>query len=467
VGVVLAGCSPPGADAIAAHAAGNFESARSQMLAIRPEARDRFLILAEQGKVSLDAGDPETARRVLAEASDWAERFAIYEPKTSIAEEGASIVINQTMRTYRGTYADRIMVDAYAALSQLWLGDPSMAAVYANRIAERQTDAEVEQQKQIDKVSREVSSYRGGSTSGLVKQVRDSPQFQGVIANAGYSAYLNPFASWIGAMAWSASGDGSNFTRAQAALRQASAMVPSNATLRAQVERNPFETAAERPQVLILFEGCRSMSLKQLLIPLITPWAGFSSIPLPLPEAHGCDVSALAITGDGRTIQTEPLSDNDAIFQAQYDRMLPEIIFRTAVMIAAKEAATVVAAQSQRNNSGAQIGILAGMSLYKAITNQADLRSWRSIGRFTQIAQINRPSSDTLQIAVLSAMGLSGPAAAVPLPAGRVVMIYVRSMHAGATAIYTFSLTGAEPLASEIESFASESTDRLAVGAAP
>lgn len=453
------GCAPPGHAAIQTHSAGDFAAAKNQIMAIDPAARDRFLVLAEQGKISLDAGDPATARQTLAEASDWAERYAIYEPKTTITEEAASIAINQTMRTYRGTYADRIMVDAYAVLAQLWLGELSMAAVYANRVAERQTDAEVEQQKQIDKVQKEIGSYRGGSVNSLVRQVRESEAMRAVAPNAppaAETAYLNPFASWISAIAWSATGDGSYLERARTALRQAIAMAPANSVLRAQLERNPFELGTSRPQVIVLFEGCRSTSLQQLLIPLITPWAGFSSIPLPIPEHHACDVSTLAISTSasgangapsGGVVHTEPLSDNDAIFMAQYDRMLPEIIFRTAVMIAVKEGATVAGTQATRNNDAAQIGILVGMSIYKAITNQADLRSFRSVGKYTQIAQVDRPADGVLRISVVGASGLESPAAEVPLPHGSVVMVYVRGMNSGATVIYAFPLAGMESTA--------------------
>jgi len=439
----MAGCAPPGAEAIATYSTGNFEQAKAQILAVNPESRDQFLVRSEQGKISLDAGDPATARRILADASDWGERFAIYEPKTTIAEEAAAIAVNQTMRTYRGTYADRIMVDSYAVLSSLWLGDASMAAVFANRVSERQADAEVEQQKQIEKVNREIASYKGGSVSGLVEQVRQNQAFQSGDRSPGTAAFLNPFASWIAAMAWSATGDSGNLEKARTALRSASAMVPANSVLASQAADNPFQVAATRSQVIVLLEACRGTALRQLTIPLVTPWAGFSSIPLPLPEHYPCDVAGATISGGGATVATEALSDNDAIFMAQYDRMLPEIIFRTAVMIAAKEAATVAAVQAARNNSNAQIAILTGMSIYKAVTNQADIRSWRSIGKFTQIAQLDRPADGTISVAILGGSGVQGPPAVVPLPPGRVVMVYVRSMHAGATAVYAFPMAAA------------------------
>ncbi|MBX3355239.1 MAG: hypothetical protein KF724_06035 [Phycisphaeraceae bacterium] len=441
--LAAAGCSTPGSEALQAYSAGNFQSAKQQILALDPAPRDEFLILCEQGKIALDAGDPEAAARSLARASDWAERFAIYEPKTTIAEEAGSIAINQTMRTWRGTYSDRIMVDAYSVLAQFWLGNIEQAAVYANRVAERQQDAEVEQRRQIAKVEREINSWRGGAAASLVQQVQQSPKFkasrESVEALAG-AAYLNPFASWIAAMAWSATGDSTQVERARVMLRRTSDMVPDNSVVAAQAAMNPFETARHRPQVLVLLDACQGMSLQPLIIPLVTPWTGFSSIPLPIPQTHACGISGAQISGGGVTVTTEALSNNDAIFQAQFDRMLPEIIFRTAVMIAVKEGATVAAAQATRRNSGAQIGVLAAMSLYKAITNQPDLRSWRSLGKFTQIAQLDRPDNDTISLSILGAGGLAGAPASIVLPPGRVVMVYVRSINPGATVVYMFSL---------------------------
>lgn len=136
---------------------------------------------------------------------------------------------------------------------------------------------------------------------------------------------------------------------------------------------------------------------------------------------------------------TELLADNDAIFKAQYDRMLPEIVFRTAVMVGMKQGATVAATQATRNNSYAQIGVLVGSSLYQTITNQADLRCWTTPGKFIQIGQLDRPADGTVTVAVDSTAG-QGPASPVPLPPGRVVMLYVRSVGPGATVIYPFTI---------------------------
>ncbi len=442
VAVSAGGCATPAA-AVAAHASGNFEQARQEILSpvydgAKERERDRLVWLMEEGKICLDAGDAPTGAASFARASDWCERFAIYEPKTTVQEEMASIAVNSTLRTYRGTYSDRILVDAYAVLASLWTGDTAKAAVYANRVAERQQDAEVEQAKQIAKVEREMGGWRGGAARGMLDQVRGAEAIQSLGVNAATASYLDPFATWISAIAWSATGDAANLERARVALSRAAAMVPGNTVLLEEASRNPFVTAAERPVVIVLFEAGRCMSLDQVIIPVATPWSGYNPIPIPVPREHPCDVSALTLIAPAGRVRTEALSDNDAIFKAQYDRMLPEVVFRTALMVGAKAGATVAATQATRKNDAAVWAILAGMSLYQAITNQADLRSWNTVGKFTQIAQVDRPPDGRLQVSVVGASGAEGPPATVDLPPGPVVFLYVRSMHAGSTAIHPF-----------------------------
>ncbi|MBM4113129.1 MAG: hypothetical protein FJ253_07110 [Phycisphaerae bacterium] len=456
------GCDSPAA-AIAAHSTGDFEGARREILASSLEGakqteRDRLVWLMEEGKICLDAGDALTASEALAKASDWCERFAIYEPKTTISEEMASVAVNPRMRTYRGTYSDRIQVDAYAVLANLWLGRTGQAAVYANRVAERQTDAEVEQSRQIAKVEKEIGGYRGGAVKGMVSQVRASQAMRSLGAsaangaNAANAAYLDPFATWICAIAWSATGESSNLERARVAFSRAAAMAPGNTVLAEQAHRNPFETARSRPQVIVLLEAGRCMSLEQIVIPVATPWSGYNGIPIPVPVEHPCNIAALSIASAGTgagggagagsmaAVRTEALSDNDAIFMAQYDRMLPEIIFRTALMVGAKAGATVAATQATRDDDDLQLAILLAMSLYQALTNEADLRSWNSVGKFTQIAQIDRPPDGRAAISVVGDSGAVGPAATVELPEGSVVILYVRSMDAASTLIHAFSI---------------------------
>lgn len=441
--LTAAACETPG-KVVSAHSAGDFQGAKaaiqgSNLAEAKKGNNDRFLWLMEEGKICQDAGDPSCASRAFLDASDWGERFAIYEPKTTIQEEAAAMVVNQQARVFRGTYSDRILVDAYATLSELWKGDPRQAAVFANRVAERQTDAEVEQQKQIEKVRSEMGGYSKGDVNSLVAQVRRTPEMQGITTGMAESAYLNPFASWISAVAWGATGDASNQEKANVSLRKAFSMMPGNRVLAAEVEQNPFVKAASVPQVLVLFEAGLAPTYKQLAIPLGTPWSGFTTIPLPLPDVHPTNLTGLTIRSGAAAVTTELLADNDAIFKAQYDRMLPEIVFRTAVMVGMKQGATVAATQATRNNSYAQIGVLVGSSLYQTITNQADLRCWTTPGKFIQIGQLDRPADGTVTVAVDSTAG-QGPASPVPLPPGRVVMLYVRSVGPGATVIYPFTI---------------------------
>lgn len=118
---------------------------------------------------------------------------------------------------------------------------------------------------------------------------------QGITTGMAESAYLNPFASWISAVAWGATGDASNQEKANVSLRKAFSMMPGNRVLAAEVEQNPFVKAASVPQVLVLFEAGLAPTYKQLAIPLGTPWSGFTTIPLPLPDVHPTNLTGLTI----------------------------------------------------------------------------------------------------------------------------------------------------------------------------
>ncbi len=437
-GALLAGCSQPLAAAVELHNSGNLEGAVHEAgspaarSAVAKDDRDRLLWLMESGKIFQDGGAGADSVEALYQASRLGEKYATLNNRPSAAELVGSAIVNPTVRTYRGTYSERIRVEAYQVLNQLLAGDLREAAVYARRTGERQTDASVLQAKEIEAASRDASTWRDGQASGQLKSIMESPELQVLDANAGYAAYLDPFASWMAGIAWCATGDSQEFRSGASNLQEALQMMPENPFLKGQVQRNPFAAAAAgESQVLVLFETGVAPWYKQITIPLFTPWTGVSTIPLQVPEYSHPQVTALNIRSlDGQTnINTALLADYNQIFGAQYRRMQPEIIFGTLVMIAVKEGATVGGYLATQNSSSAQLGVLLAASLYKALTNQADLRTWRTPGALMHMAQVPRPQDGTLE---LSLVGGTGPATQrIQLPPGLVTLVYVRSVVPG------------------------------------
>jgi hypothetical protein len=432
----LAGCSAAREQiesAQATYAAGNPEAAY-QLLAsdqgLRDETREGLLWRLEEGKMAQDAGHFVESWNALGEASVLADRFDLEWQHRSIGEELGSIAINDRVRDFRGSYADRIAMECARVIAALSRRDAFGAAIAAKRIVERQRDAEVEQAKRIQEVDQEISK-RGGT--GVVN---DLLAREGVDLSTAYAAYLNPLGSWLSGMLQCSTGDGNDRQRGETELRRALAMMPENAALLAQVEHNPYDLArAGQPQVVVLFENGLAPRLDQITIPLVTPWLGLSTIPIPRQVRIPRPAFALDVTGrDGQT-RTTTLADYDRIWERDFKQRLPEIILRTVLMVAAKEGATFAASEPfrrkrQRGEDSAVIGelaVLIGASIYKYATNKVDLRSWRSVPAEVQLGQLPRPADNAVTLSLVSPSGVAFGTTRVDLPDAPVTLVWVRA----------------------------------------
>lgn len=447
---MLGGCTPPLANAIALHNSGQVEAAVRDLgtpeahKTIAGKGKDRLLVLMEAGKIFQDGGATMQSTGTLFEASKLGEQFATLNNRPGVDELVASAIINPASRTYRGTYSERIRVDAYQVLNELLAGNVREAAVYARRTGERQTDATVLQAKEISAAGHEVKTWKNGQAESQVQAVLQSRELQELDANASYAAYLDPFASWVAGMAWCATGDSQEFQQGSSNVQEALQMMPANPFLQAQVAENPFAAArAGRAKVLVVFETGTAPFYRQVTIPLFTPWTGVSTIPIQVPEYAHPAVTGMEVRAGAEVVSSALLADYNQIFGAQYKRMEPDIIFSTLVMIAVKEGATVGAAIATSNSSAAQVGVLVAASLYKVITNQADLRTWRTPGALMHIAQVDRPADGVIE---LSLTGATPPATQrVELPPGLVTLVYARSVVPGQVRLQAAPLWGDAP----------------------
>jgi hypothetical protein len=446
---LLGGCSQPLAKAVALHNSGQVDAAVADLespsgrQAVRDTGRDQLLTLMEAGKIFQDGGAGPQSIEMLYQASQLGDRYATLDNRPGAAELVGSAIVNPTVRTYRSTYSERIRVCAYQTLNQLLSGNLREAAVYARRTGERQTDATVMQAKELQAAQKDISEWRGGAASGQVRSILESKQLKELDASAAYAAYLDPFASWIAGIAWCSTGDAQEFRQGASNLQEALQMMPDNATLKSQVEGNPFDAArAGQAQVLVVFETGTAPFYKQVTIPLFTPWTGVSTIPIQVPEYSHPQVRELEVRAGDAAVVTSLLADYNQIFGAQYKRMEADIIFSTLVMIAVKEGATLGGYFATQGNDAAQAGVLIAASLYKAITNQADLRTWRTPGALIGIAQVPRPTDGRL---LISPAGGGAPPAEVALPEGLVTLVYVRSVVPGQVRWFVAPLWGTSP----------------------
>lgn len=430
VATFLSACAKPIdiiREAQARHGQGRFAEAYATLADpestdARAESRDHYLWLLEEAKCGQDdLRAAESARAFLA-ASEFADRLDLEWDRTSVGEELAAAAVNQTVRTWRGSYSDRIQVETQRAIANLLAGDRDAAAVAVRRAIERQKDAEVDHAKRIEEVRKEIAG-RGGT--GAVQEALKS---QGIDLDAASGLVLNPAVSFLDWLVQSASGDGNDRQRADTSLRRAIAMAPGCSPLPRLLERNPYDAAREGfPQVIVIFETGSGPWLEQFTIPLVTPWLGLTAIPLPVFKSAPPAAAALSISTPDGPVRTETLVDLNSVWKSDFDGQLPEILLRTAVSVAAKEAATLAAYEATRSNEWAQIGVLVAASVYKAVTAEADLRTWRSIPAAVQVATVARPADGILD---LREEGGGSASFRVELPPGGVVLVWVRSVAA-------------------------------------
>jgi hypothetical protein len=441
------GCSASGeriAEAQSMYVVGNLDGAYATLTSpsakdLRDETRDGLLWRLEEGAIAKDLGRYGESAKAFQEATTLADQFDQRYDKTSVAEEFAAAAVNSTFRVFRGTYADRIQMELDRAVTALLAGDGFTAAVAARRAVERQRDTEKREADRIAKVEKEIGT-RGGNDA--VKEILGR---QGVDLMQAYAPYLNPAATWMAGMLELSTGDGNDRQRGETNLRRALAMVPEQRVLQSNVAQNPFDLGrAGNPQVVVYFENGVGPALDQITIPLVTPWLGLSTIPLPRMTFPPLPATAVDATGGTVTVRTEVLADVASIWKRAFDQSMPEIILRTAIMVAAKEGATYAATiPFQKGNpywggdgnwsGGNQAGyalVLAAASLYKAATNKADLRTWRSIPSQIAIAQLPRPADGRVTVRLVSG-SISAGETTIAVPDAPVTFLWCRAVVPG------------------------------------
>lgn len=178
-------------------------------------------------------------------ASRISERFATFDAKASFAELFGSAVINPSVRTYRGTYSERIRIDAYQTLNQLLRGDLRQAAVCVGGAPPSDS--------WTPRWSRPSRSTRWGTRSALERGHRRAAgagRAEGQAPDrAGRRPALRrvpgPLPSWISGIAWCSTGDAQEFRQGVSNIQEALQMMPENGVLRAQLAANPFELARQ------------------------------------------------------------------------------------------------------------------------------------------------------------------------------------------------------------------------------
>ncbi len=389
------------------------------------ESNDRLLWTMETGKLFHAAGRFEESNRYFERAeailADYESR-AEFTVRGGAAEAGA-LFTNPAAIPYRGTWTDRIMINTYKALNYLALSDLQAARVEIRRAYERQQEALDQNRKAIREAEKEASE-----SDFSLASIQENPVFENAaridptVAQA-YADFSNPFTTLLSGLIALADRDPA---RAEVDFRLLASLPLPNRFIEAEFARiqdylngeNP--SALHRPRVYVLFENGLGPNLQEMRVDLILPDLGYTGFAFPELVSQPSPVSALRAGGHF----TAEVASMDQIVATEFRARMPGMIARTVSSVIAKE---VLA--KQLTDDWDLAGLLIG-SLYKAVVNRADTRTWKTLGKEFQFAAFDYPADGTLQLA-LAGYGKNEPLVTreVTLPEGDFVLVLARSVN--------------------------------------
>lgn len=399
----------------AAYAAGDFEAASrtAEECANRngDDAQDRLLWWLEAGRARQAAGSAEASAAWYERAVDEVRPYLDSKAEATVTEALVTTAVNQTLRTYRATPPERIMLCTLQAANFLARGDPARARVELNRAADFQQDAVARHAAEVNAAQEQVNkewSSKGWSASissdavGRVRQeqARDA-------ATLGKASFANPFASYLRAAFLIVAGtDAGDLQNARADLRAVQEMMPGLACAAADIELiDAGAPAAGRAVTWVFLLTGMAPDYREfrLDIPIPVGNVNYVSAAFPILRRRADFVPAFAAAGEGGA-RSETIADIDAMVEADFDSRLPLIVTQEIVSSAGKAAATWAASQAayaQDNTTGILVQI-AGIA-YQAASTAADLRCWSTMPK--QVALLRLPTPADGQLSLVTAEG--------------------------------------------------------------
>ncbi len=411
--------------ALKAHFQGEFEEAAQVVLNDTVNKKvlgnDHLIWLLDKGKILQDAQHFEESIKAFQEAEALFQKFD-EKAKLSVTEGATSAVFGGARKDYRGTYAERILINYYQAINWLAENNFEEALVHCRKAGVRQQEAIVALQKDIEKREKEAVEHQ----VDLKEIISDTtlndnyPDLAPLISEA-YSDYQNPIASYLTALLLYQDND----SNANVDLQKVHDMVPENQFIATEIERGGWtELDTDRPpSVYVICEFGLAPDREEKVMAIPSKVGGVSTLKLPSLQIRPCEVGGLTIKSESNTETTNAahIASIDSIVAADFQKVLPSIVLSTIINTALKEAA---GQEVQKQNR-----ILGAISkLGMEIMYKTDLRTWHSPGSQFQIAHVPRPDEGVLEISVLDKTGSAREVMTAELPDVKSVLVIVRSI---------------------------------------
>ncbi|MEM6560540.1 MAG: hypothetical protein AAF656_02985, partial [Planctomycetota bacterium] len=418
----------------------------------RPPALDALLARMEQGSVYHTLGLLNEALFALDRAD---EIIAVHDerPYIQLVNEGRAAFTNLTFLPYRGTQADRILVPTIKALILLEMGDYDGARREAVSIRNRQTDAADRYMEKIEQENAAAANALGRREgSGTAQAVADPRLADNARAGmraaggdlteaTGYSLrgegmFLNPYAEYVVGLTWLLTAEtAGDLDQARRSFDRVQRMLPgrvSKQTL-AYLQDAADRGAAGTPGVthIIFAEGfAPRLEEFRLDLPLIffTDRLSSFNVSIPFLQRQPSSAPYLDVYADGRGYRSEIVADMDEVIGSEFNVRLPGVITKS-VTIAVFKSAVAAGAQAlgrDGQESGVDAAVQIATLLWLTASNQADLRTWRTLPKTYHILAVPTPDNGVLELQTPD-----GPPVRIQLTPGQTNVVLARHVFPG------------------------------------
>ncbi|HWB53898.1 MAG TPA: hypothetical protein VG722_06885 [Tepidisphaeraceae bacterium] len=407
--------------------------------AAKKDKRDQLIFLLEAGDADRLANRVPLSTQMFDKSYDL---FSYYDQlaKTRISKEATSAFLNQAALDYEGTGYDRIMANVYTALNYLDQGDKDNARIEIHRIADSQRRNEqrwadkLKQSEQVAKennadVSRAEQDPKVKQGTGELLSDFNTSEDQAALQNLSPKAvYDNPYAEYLQGLFYLYSTAPGDREVGRVALRNAAGMMQGNsyAVEDAHLSESAANGATLPPRTYVIFET--GMAPKRVPVQIFIPVFlrnGANAIAIAFPCLKKVDLAEryLSISAGSHTYQTRMLADMDAIVAREFKNDLPIIITRAVISATVKAAANYAADEATRNSNGfVRIGTELSMLTYQAVTNEADVRTWRTLPKYVELASFPTPADGILNLSLPEGT----PVPSVKVTPGKSTLVWVR-----------------------------------------
>ncbi len=382
---------------------------------------------------------------------EYDERAAV--SARDVGSEAGTALTNLNTLPYRGWCRDRMGLEIFKALCYLGQGREDSFRAQVKRLRDRQKEIQEEYRKYFEQENAEITKAKKDNPGAAAKAESDysesafaakNPNFaqslseMRAVAHKGYGNFLNPLGIYLSALGNLRDGNWDNAAIDTARLHKALPANPFVKAFHATTLRNarkpvPADLAAtpsfpypmDRDCVYVIFANGQGANLQQ------QEMHGLIEVSWPVCEFHPLAYSGAQIIAGGQTVTTAPLADMDAILAEEFNQRLPGIITRTVISTLVKEGAYrggQVAAIAANNDWRVRAITFAAVtvvgSIYRYAMNTADTRSWETLPKEFQIAQMPMPADRKLHVNITGAFG--GPSFDVAIPSTcRSAILYV------------------------------------------